>query len=102
MKKKADMHGDKKKEDDEAEAGCLQRLKEALEKKKKDKEAKADEDEAEAELYEEDFKKVETSEAALVETEVEDEMETTRASVANWFEITYLTSNLTGDLNHGS
>ena len=87
MKKKADMHGDKKKKkDDEAEAGMPPALKEALEKKKKEKEAKADEDEAEAELYEEDFKEVETSEAALVETEVEDEMETTRASVANWLE----------------
>lgn len=87
MKKKADMHGDKKKKkDDEAEAGMPPALKEALEKKKKEKEAKADEDEAEAELYEEDFKEVETSEATLVETEVEDEMETTRASVANWLE----------------
>ena len=87
MKKKADMHGDKKKKkDDEAEAGMPPALKEALEKKKKEKEAKADEEEAEAEIYEEDFKEVETSEATLVETEVEDEMETTRASVANWLE----------------
>ena len=63
-------------------------LKEAIEKKKKEKEAKADEEEseAEAEIYAEDFEEVQTSEATLVETEVEDEMETTRASVANWFE----------------
>jgi len=86
MKKKADMHGDKKKKDDEAEAAMPPELKEAIEKKKKEKEAKADEEEAEAEIYEEDFKEVETSEATLVETEVEDEMETTRASVANWLE----------------
>ena len=82
MKKKAK----KDEKDDEAEAGMPPALKEALEKKKKEKEAKADEEEAEAEIYEEDFKEVETSEATLVETEVEDEMETTRASVANWLE----------------
>jgi hypothetical protein len=76
----------KDKKEDEAEAGMPPALKEALEKKKKEKEAKADEEEAEAEIYEEDFKEVETSEATLVETEVEDEMETTRASVANWLE----------------
>ena len=76
----------KDKKEDEAEAGMPPELKEAIEKKKKEKEAKADEEEAEAEIYEEDFKEVETSEATLVETEVEDEMETTRASVANWLE----------------
>ena len=84
MKKKAK----KDEKDEEAEAALPPALKEAIEKKKKEKEekdAKAEE-EAEAEIYQEDFEEVQTSEAALVETEVEDEMETTRASVANWFE----------------
>jgi len=42
--------------------------------------------EAEAEISPEAFEEVETSEATLVEAEVEDEMEATRASVANWLE----------------
>mgnify|MGYP003112403012 CR=1 FL=1 len=77
-----------KADEEESEAGMPPELKEAIEKKKKEKEAKADEEEseAEAEIYAEDFEEVQTSEATLVETEVEDEMETTRASVANWFE----------------
>ena len=45
-----------------------------------------DKEDAISALENEDFEEVQTSEAALVETEVEDEMETTRASVANWFE----------------
>ena len=42
--------------------------------------------EAEAEISPEAFEEVETSEATLVEAEVEDEMEATRASAANWLE----------------
>ena len=78
-------HGDKKKKkkEDEAEAGMPPALKEALEKKKKEKEAKADE--AEAELSEEAFEEVENSEATLVEAEQVDELESTRASVQDWF-----------------
>ena len=63
-----------------------QKMSELLPRRLTHLQAKADEEEAEAEIYEEDFKEVETSEATLVETEVEDEMETTRASVANWLE----------------
>tara|TARA_B100002019_G_scaffold152022_1_gene130987 strand:- start:909 stop:2420 length:1512 start_codon:yes stop_codon:yes gene_type:complete len=85
MKKYADEHSDKKKKkDDEAEAGMPPELKEAIEKKKKEKEAKADEAEAE-EVTPEVFEEVETSEAALVVSENEDELETARASVADWF-----------------
>ena len=80
MKKK----GMKKKKDDEAEAGMPPEVKEAIEKKKKEKEAKADEAEAE-EVTPEVFEEVETSEAALVVSENEDELETARASVADWF-----------------
>lgn len=58
----------------------------ALVNKKPEAKADEEESEAEAEIYAEDFEEVQTSEATLVETEVEDEMETTRASVANWFE----------------
>jgi hypothetical protein len=81
MKKK--YAKDDKKKEDEAEAAMPPELKEAIEKKKKEKEAKADE--AEAELTEEAFEEVETSEATLVEAEV-DELEATRASVASWLE----------------
>tara|TARA_R100001377_G_scaffold5236_1_gene3023 strand:+ start:635 stop:2101 length:1467 start_codon:yes stop_codon:yes gene_type:complete len=59
-------------------------------KKKKDDEVKAEEteteEEAEAEITQEAFEGVGTSEATLVETEVEDEMESTRASVSSWLE----------------
>ena len=79
------MKGKKDEKDEDAEATMPPEVKEAIEKKKKEKEAKADE-EAEAEITQEAFEEVETSEATLVETEVEDEMETTRASVANWLE----------------
>ena len=44
------------------------------------------EEEAEAEITQEAFEEVGTSEATLVETEVEDEMEATRASVSSWLE----------------
>ena len=70
------------KKDEEAEA-MPEEVKEAIEKKKKEKEAKADE--AEAEISEDAFEEVETSEATLVEAEVSDEIETARASVADWF-----------------
>ena len=80
MKKKA---GKKYAKDDEAEAGMPPEVKEQMEKKKKEKEAKADE--AEAEVTPEVFEEVETSEAALVVSENEDELETARASVADWF-----------------
>ena len=80
MKKYA-KDGDKKEK--EAEAGMPPEVKEAIEKKKKEKEAKADE--AEVEISEDAFEEVETSEATLVEAEVSDEIETARASVADWF-----------------
>jgi len=72
---------DKKKKDDKDE-----------DKKKKDDEVKAEEteteteEEAEAEITQEAFEEVGTSEATLVEAEVEDEMEATRASVSSWLE----------------
>ena len=81
MKKKA---GKKYAKDDEAEAGMPPEVKEQMEKKKKEKEAKADEAEAE-EVTPEVFEEVETSEATLVVSENEDEIETARASVADWF-----------------
>ena len=83
MMKKKGMKKYAKKDDKEAEAGMPPELKEAIEKKKKEKEAKADE--AEAEISEDAFEEVETSEATLVEAEVSDEIETARASVADWF-----------------
>jgi len=89
MKKKyADKHPMKKKED-EAEAAMPPELKEAIEKKKKEKEkeAKADEEEALAEeATPELVEDLETSEAALVEQEVEleDQLESTRASISDW------------------
>jgi hypothetical protein len=84
MKKKyADKHPMKKKED-EAEAAMPPALKEAIEKKKKEKEAKADE-EAEAEVTPELLEDVETSEATLVDATPDvDEVESTRASIADW------------------
>ena len=63
-------------------------------KKKEDEEAmkmkpKAEESEAELEIEEEVtaevFEEVESSEATLVESQETDEVETTRASVADWF-----------------
>ena len=79
---------DDKKKEDEAEAAMPPALKEAIEKKKKDKEAKA-EDEAEAEAEEftqEAFEDVESSEATLVDSDEYDEVQATRASVADWLE----------------
>ena len=81
-KPKADKHGDKKEK--EAEAGMPPALKEALEKKK-EKEAKADDEEAEAEeITPEAFEEVETSEATLVTESSDDQLESTRASIADW------------------
>lgn len=81
------MYGKKKamkdKKEDEAEAGMPPEVKEKMEEKKKEKEAKADE--AEAEISEDAFEDVETSEATLVEAEVTDEVEKSRASVSDWF-----------------
>ena len=79
---------DDKKKEDEAEAAMPPALKEAIEKKKKEKEAKA-EDEAEAEAEEftqEAFEDVESSEATLVDSDEYDEVQATRASVADWLE----------------
>ena len=60
-------------------------------KKKKEEEVKAEEEadteaEAEAEINQEAFEEVETSEAALVESDEHDPIEATRASVASWLE----------------
>ena len=79
---------DDKMKEDEAEAAIPPALKEAIEKKKKEKEAKA-EDEAEAEAEEftqEAFEDVESSEATLVDSDEYDEVQATRASVADWLE----------------
>jgi hypothetical protein len=73
------------KKDDEAEAGMPPEVKEKMEEmKKKEKEAKADEAEAE-EVTQEVFEEVETSEATLVVSEETDELDSARASVADWF-----------------
>ena len=72
------------KKDDEAEAAMPPALKEALEKKK-EKEAKADDEEAEAEeITPEAFEEVETSEATLVTESSDDQLESTRAGIADW------------------
>ena len=83
-KPKADKHGDKKDKEKEAEAGMPPELKEAIEKKKKEKEAKAEDEEAEAEITPEAFEEVETSEATLVTESADDQLESTRASIADW------------------
>ena len=63
-------------------------------KGKKDDEVKAEEAEAEeAEVTEEVFEALESSEATLVESEEVDEIETTRASIADWFETNVLSCN---------
>ena len=83
------MYGKKPKADKkekEAEAGLPPALKEAIEKKKEkeEKEAKA-EDEAEAEeITSEAFDGVETSEATLVSEDSDDQLESTRAHIADW------------------
>ena len=83
----AAMYGKKPKalkKDDEAEAAMPPALKEALEKKK-EKEAKADDEEAEAEeITPEAFEEVETSEATLVTESSDDQLESTRAGIADW------------------
>jgi len=53
--------------------------------KDKDKEKDAKAEEVEAEVTAEAFEELESSEATLVESEEVDELETTRASVADWF-----------------
>jgi len=80
------MYGKKPKAKKEAEAGMPPELKEAIEKKKEkeEKEAKA-EDEAEAEeITPEAFEEVETSEATLVTESSDDQLESTRANIADW------------------
>ena len=62
-------------------------------KGKKDEDAKSEETEAEAEaeeVTEEVFEDLESSEATLVESEEVDEIEQTRASIADWFETNVL------------
>ena len=82
------MYGKKPKvkKDDEAEAAMPPELKEAIEKKKKEKEAKADEEAEAEEVTPELLEDVETSEATLVEVAEDNEVESTRASVASWVE----------------
>ena len=82
-KPKADKHGDMKKKEKEAEAGMPPELKEAIEKKK-EKDAKAEDEEAEAEITPEAFEDVETSEASLVTESADDQLESTRANIADW------------------
>ena len=80
------MYGKKPKAKKEAEAGMPPELKEAIEKKKEkeEKEAKA-EDEAEAEeITPEAFEEVKTSEATLVTESSDDQLESTRANIADW------------------
>jgi len=74
----------KKDKDDEAEAAMPPELKEAIEKKKKEKEAKADEEAEAEEITPEAFEEVETSEATLVTETSEDQLESTRAGIADW------------------
>jgi len=83
-KPKDDKHGDMKKKEKEAEAGMPPEMKEAIEKKKKEKEAKAEDEEAEAEITPEAFEDVETSEASLVTESADDQLESTRAGIADW------------------
>tara|TARA_Y100001963_G_C6776091_1_gene447396 strand:- start:949 stop:2424 length:1476 start_codon:yes stop_codon:yes gene_type:complete len=70
------------------------------EEKEEEKEVKAEEteaeevteDSAEAEINQEAFEEVESSEATMIDSNEHDEVETTRASVANWLE-NYVLSN---------
>ncbi len=75
-----------KKKEDESEAGMPPALKEAIEKKKEkeEKEAKADEEAEAEEITAEAFEEVETSEATLVTENSDDQLESTRASIADW------------------
>ena len=86
MKKKAKKDA----KDEDAEAGMPPEMKEAIEKKKKEKEAKAEEEAEAEEVTEEVFEDLESSEATLVESEEVDEIEQTRASIADWFETNVL------------
>jgi len=71
--------------DEDAEAAMPPALKEAIEKKKKEKEEK-DAKASEEEVTAEHFDGVESTEATLIDSEdLVDEMESTRASVADWF-----------------
>ncbi len=88
MKKKQAMM--KKKpmasEEEDAEAAMPPALKEAIEKKKKEKEEKDAKASEEEEVTAEHFDGVESTEATLIDSDdPADEMETTRASVADWF-----------------
>ena len=83
--KKDKKDKDKKKKDEEKEKDA-----EAVEAG----EAEAEEAEAEVEVSEEVFENMESSEAALVEADVEgDELQATRASVAEWISDNVLKSN---------
>ena len=78
---------DKKKKDEEKDA-------EATEAVEVDEAEETDETEAEAEVSEEVFENMESSEAALVEADIEgDELQSTRASVAEWISDNVLKSN---------
>ena len=76
---------DKPKAKDDKENPFDKKKKDKDEEVKAEEEVEVDEEEAEAEITQEAFEEVETSEATLVEAEV-DEMEATRASVASWLE----------------
>ena len=79
--------------EEDAEAAMPPALKEAIEKKKKEKEEKdAKAEDAEADISAEAFEDVESSEATMVDSTEHDEVEATRASVANWLE-NYVLSN---------
>jgi hypothetical protein len=80
---------DKKKKDEEKEKDA-----EATEAVEVDEAEETDETEAEAEVSEEVFENMESSEAALVEADIEgDELQSTRASVAEWISDNVLKSN---------
>ena len=91
MKKKMDKKKDEEAmkkpmaSEEDAEAAMPPALKEAIEKKKKEKEEK-DAKASEEEVTAEHFDGVESTEATLIDSEdLVDEMESTRASVADWF-----------------
>ena len=72
--------------EEDAEAAMPPALKEAIEKKKKEKEEKDAKASDEEEVTAEHFEGVESTEATLIDSEdVVDEIESTRASVADWF-----------------
>jgi len=79
---------------------ALMKKKGFMKKEEEEKEVKAEETEAEevkeeaaeAEINQEAFEEVESSEATMIDSNEHDEVETTRASVANWLE-NYVLSN---------